>query len=97
MPAKVDKLTLGDRSLKRSAKLLECQVERIKSLHGEMSIGAISRMFNVSKRTVQFIIFPERRLHNVALRKKRGQKKYYNKEKHAESMRKHREHKKILL
>jgi len=100
MPAIVDKLYLKDKALKKSAKLLDCQVERIIAIHAEesKSISGLARMFNVSKRTIQFILFPERKARNIELRKARGGSKiYYDKEKHTEATRKHRQYKKILI
>jgi len=70
---------------------------RLKHKKGE-SIHSISKMFNVSRRTIQFILFPERLEQNLKLRSERGgSKQYYDSEYHKQSMRKHRAYKKELF
>lgn len=65
---------------------------RARVARGE-GIRAIAREYDVDKRLVQFIVFPERLALNRELRKKRGGwKKYYDKDKHRVEMQKHRAH-----
>jgi hypothetical protein len=99
MPRKTDTIAIKDKALKRSAKLLDCQRERIVSLHSNgNSITGLGKMFKVSKRLIQFIIFPERKIKNLELRKQKGGSKiYYNKESHTIAIKKHRQYKKELF
>lgn len=98
MPRKTDIATIDNKFLDRRVKMLDCQKERAIALYGEsMGIRAIARMFNVDKRTIQFLLFPDRLKKNIADRKLRGgSKQYYNTEKHAETMKEHRGYKKKL-
>lgn len=95
MPYKTDKMKLGNPFLSRRVKMLPCQKEMAKWWHEKgMGIRAISRMFKVDKRTIQFLLFPERHLKNIADRKANGGSKiYYDKNYHNEKMRDHRAYK----
>ena len=58
------------------------------------SIRSIARHFNVDKRSIQFILFPERLERNKQLRAERGgSKEYYDKDKWKETMKEHRKYK----
>lgn len=62
------------------------------------SIHTLAKSYGVDRRLIQFIIYPERKAHSIQIRKARGgSKKYYDKDKHRENMRKHRAYKKSLL
>ena len=62
------------------------------------AIRAISRAYNVDKRLIQFIIYPERQITMYKARlKRRGSKQYYNKDEWKLIMQKHRAYKKKLL
>lgn len=67
----------------RRVKLLPKDKEKIKQLHATgTSINGIARAFNVSKRSIQFILFPDRAEKAKELRKQRGGSKiYYDREK----------------
>jgi len=95
MPYITDTQKLESAFLKRNVKLLPCQKEMIKYWYNEgNSINGIAKMFKVNKRTIQFILFPERRKRNLELRKERGgSKQYYDKDKHKEAMKDHRRYK----
>ena len=99
MPRLTDTIAIKDKALKKSAKLLDCQRERIVSLHSEgFSITGLGKLFKVNKRLIQFILFPERQKRNLELREQRGGSKiYYNKEKHTVAIREHRNYKKKLF
>jgi hypothetical protein len=99
MPSKTDSIALGDKFLKRNVKLLDCQKEMIKHWYSlGHSINALARMFKVNKRTIQFILFPERLERNKKLREQRGGTKiYYDKDKHREATKEHRNYKKQVL
>ena len=99
MPRRTDLLALNDPFFKRSVKLLPCQKEMVKNWYDKgTSISQISRDFKVSKRLIQFILFPERQEKNLQHRKERGGTMiYYVKEKHTISIREHRDYKKQIL
>lgn len=81
--------------LDRRVKLLPCQKEMVVSLHSRgASINGIARMYGVSKRLIQFIIFPERLAENLKRRQERGgYKAYYKKDYHTAKIREHRRYK----
>lgn len=57
-------------------------------------VREIAREYGVDKRLIQFIAYPERKAQNLKRREERGGwKKYYDKDKNTEYMRKHRVHK----
>jgi Mor family transcriptional regulator len=99
MPRLTDSIKIGDAFLKRSSKLLPCQKEMVGYLHNKgSSINSLAKMFKVSKRTIQFIIYPERLKKNVELRNERGGSSiYYQKEVHTKAIKEHREYKKQLF
>jgi transposase len=99
VPRRTDNIPLQDPFLDRRTKLLPCQKEMVKYWHDKgTSINGLARMFKVSKRTIQFILFPERQKKNVQDRQERGGwKQYYNKEKHAKDIKEHRDYKKETL
>lgn len=95
MPYKTDKLPLASQFLDRRVKLLNCQQERLKKMHADgVSIHALASIFHISRRSVQFILFPERKEANLLARKQRGgHTQYYNREDWAGIMREHRKYK----
>jgi predicted DNA-binding protein YlxM (UPF0122 family) len=99
MPRKTDLLALNDPFFKKSVKLLPCQKEMVKHWYDKgISITKIAKDFKVSKRLIQFILFPERHTKNLQDRKERGGTMiYYDKEKHTKAIREHREYKKQVL
>lgn len=59
-----------------------------------VSIREIERTLHISRRSIQFILFPERLIENKKRRQERGGwKQYYNKEQHKETMKEHRHYK----
>lgn len=99
MPRIIDSIALNDQFLKRNVKLLDCQKEMIKYWHSKgTAIRALAKMFKVDRRTIQFILFPERLERNKKLREQRGGTKiYYDKNKHRETTKEHRNYKKQVL
>ena len=99
MPYKSEKEILGDPFFKKSAKLLPCQKEMCLYWYNTAaSINSIARMFKVSKRLIQFILFPERHKKNLADRQDRGGSSiYYKKEMHTKAIKEHRQYKKQLF
>ena len=96
MPRKSEKYALKNNFLDRRTKLLPCQKEMVFYWYKVMgaSINSIAKMFKVNKRTIQFLLFPERLKKNISDRQDRGGSKiYYDREKHNEAMKEHREHK----
>src|SRR5690554_6443304 len=99
MPYKfdTDKMKLPAKiGVDRRIKLTEDQKDEIRMLwkSGEHSQRGLARMYGVNKRLISFILFPEKQQANLDRRKERGGwKLYYDKEKHAESVRSHRRHK----
>ncbi len=95
---KLDNINIGkkyDRRIKIPKEDYAYIIQRYKN--GE-AIRAIARDYEVDKRLIQFIIFPERLELNKRLRKERGGwKKYYSTERRREEMRKFRKHKRELL
>lgn len=98
MPFKTDKLKIGN-SLDRRVRLLPQQKEEAKKMYQDgISIRGITRHFKVSRRLIQFILFPERKQKNLDDRKKRGGwKQYYRKNEWAKTMKEFRRHKYNLL
>ena len=98
MPRKSDTKSISDPFLDRRTKLLPCQKEMVKYWYDQgESVRAITRMFQVSRRLIQFVLFPERKTKDLENRRDRGgSKAYYHKEYHAQKTREHRNHKKNL-
>jgi transposase-like protein len=64
---------------------------------GGVSQRELAREYGVSRRLIVFIIYPERQIENYKARVDRGGSAiYYEKSKHTEYMRTHREHKNKL-
>lgn len=100
MPYKTDKLKLDSYFIDKRTKMLPCQKERAIAMYSEndISIRSLAKMFKVNKRLIQFVLFPERKKKNIHDREKRGGwKQYYSKEKHKESIKKHRIRKHKIL
>lgn len=98
MPGKYDKTPIQNPSLDRRVKLTNEQKAEILGFKGEISQRELARRYNVSKRTIQFILFPEKLEENLKRRKERGGwLQYYDKEKHRVSMQDHREYKKKIF
>lgn len=99
MPRKSDEIAINNPSLDKRVKLTDEDRINIKKEHdaGTISINALARKYNVSKRLIQFNLYPERQAKakkDYAERRKDG--RYYDKEKHTEAVKRHRDHKKEL-
>lgn len=83
----------------RRVKLSQDDKKLIRQLYDEgWAINAIARYFEVNKRGIQFILFPERLEHNKYLRRQRlllDPQRYYDREKHQKAMQDLRLRKKI--
>ena len=65
---------------------------------GGTSYNKLAKEYGVSKRTIYWVVNPDKQKENYELRKaKGGSKQYYDRDKHTQSMRNHREYKKELL
>lgn len=100
MPRKSDSIPINDPKLDKRVKLTDENKQQIKDeyITGTISINGLARKWDVSKRTIQFILFPERAEHAKKLyaeRRKDG--RYYDKDKHTKAVREHRDHKKKLF
>jgi transposase len=100
MPFKSEKFKFDNPFFDRRCKLIPCQKEMIKHYYGEgESIRSLARRFSVSKRTIQFELFPERKVQNLIRREERGGSKIYyvGGEVWASQQREHRKHKKQVF
>lgn len=99
MPFKTDKHKLDSPFFDKRVKLLPCQKEMVKLLHSQgMSINGLAKQYDVNKRLIQFILFPERLEKNLKDRAARGGSSiYYVREIHNEQMKVHRRYKHNLL
>jgi IS30 family transposase len=96
MVTKIDDMRVGKEADGRRH-LDDADRAKIKQLHKEgIGIREIARRYEhiCSRRTIQFVIFPER-LSTVNY--PGHYKKYYNKDKHTIAMRKHRAKKALIL
>ena len=87
--------------LKKSAKLTQSDKEEIRYRYlivGGVSQRELAREYDVSKRLIQFCIYPEKQKANYAARVARGgHKQYYSKEKNTTAVRESRQHKQELF
>jgi len=97
MPYKAEKMTIKDKKFDRRVKLTDEQKIEIKENKHDLSQRALARMYDVSRRTITFILDPEKLVENKKRRAERGgSKQYYDKEKHRVSMKEHRQYKQVL-
>lgn len=113
MPRISDKITINNPELDRRVKLLPEQKEEIRkrwkkhvfkatnNLIGEaISQRSLAREYGVSRRTIIFVLYPERRVSNYQTRVKRGGSpiyyRKYGKESWRKTMKNHRDYKKEL-
>jgi hypothetical protein len=93
MPYKSEKIRLPA-EYNRRRKLSDKDRADIKNLWAEgAAIRALARMYDVDKRLIQFILFPERQ---EAAKRNRDWRDYYDKEKNTKAIREHRRYKQQL-
>jgi transposase len=82
----------------KRVKLSDAQRAEIILLAGQgLSQRQLASQFGVSRRLIQFILDPDKHKKNVQCRQERGGwKQYYDREKHAEAVRRHRDYKREL-
>ena len=100
MPYKSDKFRIENEKLDKRVKLTRRQKLEIACLgrKSDLSQRALARMYNVSRRTITFILDPEKLEDNLKRRKERGgSKHYYERERHNKFMDKHRKYKRELF
>lgn len=97
MPYKSEKIKIEGTALDRRRRLTEQQKDEIRKLKGTMSRCACAAMFGVSKRTIDFIWYPEKLARNKQCRKERGGwRQYYTKERKREEIKEYRHYKQDL-
>lgn len=106
MPATIDKITIrqhGTEKLDRRVKLTSKDKERIhRDYHAlpegnRPAISSIAASYNVHRRTIEFILFPEREKRNkehASIRQK--EHRYYNRERGRTNMQEYRDYKRSL-
>lgn len=98
MPYKSEKIKIEGTKHDRRRKLTEQQKNEIVSLRGTISRNQCSLIYGVSKRTIDFLWYPEKLERNKQLRKQRGSwQQYYNKDEHKENMKNTRHYKQNLF
>ena len=100
MPHKTDKIALDCPFFDKRVKLLPCQKERMVYLHKlGYSQRKLASIFQVSRRLVQFITCPEKKVKDLQNRRDRGGSMAYYKggKEWSETMKAHRKHKHDLL
>ena len=80
----------------RRVRLTAAQKQEVRERYkGGAGIRELARMYDVSRRLVQFVLFPERLEAALLAREIHGgSKSYYKRRRHTEAMRRHRAHKK---
>jgi predicted DNA-binding protein (UPF0251 family) len=99
MPYKFEKIPINNPKNDKRVKLTDEDRDNIREEYasGLISQNNLAKKYGVSKRLVQFILNPEKQeiaKQQFAERQKDG--RYYDREKHNEYVRSHREHKKDL-
>lgn len=90
MPYKSDSIKIEGTKYDRRRKLTEDDRQDIIKLSAELSVHQLAKNFNVSRRLVQFILYPERHEENLIRRRARGgSKAYYSTEKNTKAKREH--------
>lgn len=100
MPYKFEyKHLIKKREDDKRVKLSEDDKKEIRKIYaqGLMSQRQLATMFNVSRRSIQFVLDPEKLKRNYEQFKERSKDgRYYDKERHKKYMREHRHQMKIL-
>lgn len=99
MPSKFEKIPINNKEHDKRVKLTDEDRKNIREEYagGGISQNGLAKKYGVSKRLIQFIINPEKAAiakQQYAERRKDG--RYYDKDKHKEHMKKHRDYKKEL-
>lgn len=99
MPSEFEKLRIP-REYDLRVKLSQEDKDEIQHRYlvtGGVSQRELANEYKVSRRSIQFAIYPEKRVENYEQRQRRGGwKQYYSTKANTEAMRRHRDHKKEL-
>lgn len=94
MPYISDKIAIKNPKLDKRVRLTPKQKEEVVALSPALSQRELARRFEVSRRTIQFILDPDKLKQNLKRRKERGGWiQYYTKEKQSLYMKTHRRRK----
>jgi hypothetical protein len=96
MPDHADDIVIEGTVYDRRRRLTPEQAKELNKLFGLVSTRAAAAQFGVSRRTVQFNWYPERRVDNVRVRRERGTV-YSSREELTEAVRNLRQYKKGLF
>jgi len=97
MPRKSDSIPIKNEKLDRRVKLSDAQKKEIYKNELDLSQRKLANKYGVSRRTIQFILDPEKLKENLKRREERGGTMvYYDKEKQRNYMKNHRDYKKEL-
>lgn len=97
MPYKSEKIKIEGTKYDRRIKLTKEKKKEIYENVLNLSQRVLASKYGVSRRTIQFILDPEKLKENLKRRKERGgSKKYYNREEWAETKKEHRKYKEEL-
>lgn len=99
MPHKIEKIAINNPTHDKRVKLTDKNREDIRKDYetGLFSQRDLAKKYSVSRRTIQFTLYPERQeiaRKQFSERQKDG--RYYSKDKHSQYMKSHRSHKKEL-
>lgn len=98
MPYKSEKIKIEGTKHDKRIKLTKEQKKAIHENKLGLSQRKLAEMYKVSRRTIQFILDPEKLEENKKRRAERGgSKQYYKKEDNTKAIRKTRRHKQILF
>lgn len=100
MPFLSEKITIAKTKHDRRVKLTDDDKALVRWLSEEeqLSQRVLASQFNVSRRTIQFILDPQKLIDNKKRREERGGwSQYYDKEKNAEYIKDHRRYKQALF
>lgn len=100
MPRKSDSLAINNPKYDKRVKLSEKEREEIREEYeqGGISYNKLAQKYGVSKILVQFIVNPEKaKIAKEQYSERRKDGRYYDKDKHSESTKKHRDYKKKLF
>lgn len=100
VPYKSDSIAINNPSLDRRVKLSQEARKEIVEKQGKVSKRQLARDYGVDRRTIDFILSPEKQTENLKRRAERGGWKYYydsmSKDDHAKVQREHRRYKNDL-
>jgi len=100
MPSIVDKYSINNEKYDKRTKLTKADKQEIYEAYkqGLFSQRELASLFDVSRRTIQFIIAPEKLEENKQRRKERGgSKQYYDTDGNTLAQKQHRDYKRFLL